>query len=225
MKKFIACLIAFTLLTPQAIAATKSPTPKPTAKATAKTTVKATPKATAKATVKATAKATKKPVAKKKVVKKKPRKKVPLSPSPSPVWPLVGFKSDDGEIWAKIPTAKELVGNASSNKNLTRELARLVDGVPVCEKYSCGAVQVVSENGCTWWDITANVTDENKNIFGTIRRTIRASDSREMITVLLVSQEDITKEHFVTGINIKCHRGVPDTKVPLSQYFPVEQIG
>lgn len=141
------------------------------------------------------------------------------------MWPLVGFKSDDGEIWAKIPTAKELVGNASSNKNLTRELARLVDGVPACEKYSCGAVQVVSENGCTWWDITANVTDENKNIFGTIRRTIRASDPREMITVLLVSQEDITKEHFVTGINIKCHRGAPDTKVPLSQYFPVEQIG
>ncbi len=239
VKKFLVALIAFTLLTPNAIAATKSPTPKPTAKATSKATVKpaatakatakpstkATAKATKKATAKATPKPTKKPVAKKKPVKKKPRKKVLLSPSPSPVWPLVGFKSEDGEIWAKIPTAKELVGYASGSKNLTSELARLVDGVRVCEKYTCGAVQVVSTNGCLWWDITANVTDENKNIFGTIRRTIKESAPRQMVTVLLVSEQDIAKEHFVTGINIKCNRGAPDTKVPLSQYFPIEQVG
>jgi len=239
MKKFLVFLMAFTLLTPNAMAATKSPTPKPTTKATAKATVKpaatakatakpstkATAKATKKATAKATPKPTKKPVAKKKPVKKKPRKKVLLSPSPSPVWPLVGFKSEDGEIWAKIPTAKELVGYASGSKNLTSELARLVDGVRVCEKYTCGAVQVVSTNGCLWWDITANVTDENKNIFGTIRRTIKESAPRQMVTVLLVSEQDIAKEHFVTGINIKCNRGAPDTKVPLSQYFPIEQVG
>jgi len=227
VKKFLVALIAFTLLTPNAIAATKSPTPKPTAKATSKATVKpaASTKATAQPTKKATAKPTKKPVAKKKPVKKKPRKKVLLSPSPSPVWPLVGFKSEDGEIWAKIPTAKELVGYASGSKNLTSELARLVDGVRVCEKYTCGAVQVVSTNGCLWWDITANVTDENKNIFGTIRRTIKESAPRQMVTVLLVSEQDIAKEHFVTGINIKCNRGAPDTKVPLSQYFPIEQVG
>ena len=243
MKRFLVALIAFTLLTPNAIAATKSPTPKPTAKATSKATVKpaatakasakptkkatgkATAKATAQPTKKVTAKPTKKAVAKKKPVKKKPRKKVLLTPSPSPVWPLVGFKSDDDEIWAKIPTAKELVGYASGNKSLTRELARLVDGVRVCEKYTCGAVQVVSTNGCLWWDITANVTDENKNIFGTIRRTIKESAPRQMVTVLLVSEQDIAKEHFVTGINIKCNRGAPDTKVPLSQYFPIEQVG
>lgn len=235
MKKFLLCLVAFTLFTPNAMATTKSPTPKPTAKATSKATVKPaatakasakpTKKATAKATAKASAKATKKAVAKKKVVKKKPRKKVLLSPSPSPVWPLVGFKSDDDEIWAKIPTAKELVGYASGSKSLTRELARLIDGVRVCEKYTCGAVQVVSTNGCLWWDITANVTDENKNIFGTIRRTMRESAPRELVTVLLTSQQDIAKEHFVTGINIKCNRSAPDTKVPLSQYFPIEQVG
>ena len=241
MKKFLVCLMAFTLLTPNAMAATKSPTPKPSAKATAKTTAKATTKATskatakpttkatakatAKATTKATAKATKKPVAKKKPVKKKPRKKVLLPPPPPPVWPLVGFKSEDGEIWAKIPTTKELVGYASGSKSLTRELARLVDGIPVCEKYTCRAVQVVSASGCIWWDITANVTDESKNIFGTIRRTMRESAPRELVTVLLVSQQDIAKEHFVTGINIKCNRGAPDTKVPLSQYFPIEQVG
>jgi len=227
LKKFLAFLIAFTLLTPTAMAATKSPTPKPTAKATAKATVKATTTATAsaKASTKATttAKATKKAVVKKKVVKRKPRKKISLSPSPRPNWPLFGFKSDDGEIWAKIPTAEELIGNASNNKNLTRELGRLVDGVPVCEKYSCGAVQVASENGCTWWDITANVSDSTKAIFGTIRRTVGTSEPRQMVTVLLASQEDIAKEHIVTGINITCHHDTPDTKVPFTQYFPVEK--
>ena len=215
MKKFLACLIALTLLSPAAIAATKSPTPKPSAKTTIKTSAKPT----------VSAKATKKAVVKKKPVKKKPRKKVLLSPSPKPEWPLFGFKSDDGEIWAKIPTAKELVSNASNNRNLTRELARLVDGVRICEKYSCGAVQVASENGCTWWDITANVSDSTKAIFGTIRRTVGTSAPRQMVTVLLASQEDITKEHLVTGINITCHHDTPDTKVPLTQYFPVEQAG
>ena len=220
MKKFLACLIALTLLSPAAIAATKSPTPKPSAKTTIKTSAK--PTVSAKATKKAVVK--KKPV-KKKVVKHKPRKKISLSPSPRPQWPLLGFKSDDGEIWAKIPTAKELVSNASNNRNLTRELARLVDGVRICEKYSCGAVQVASENGCTWWDITANVSDSTKAIFGTIRRTVGTSAPRQMVTVLLASQEDITKEHLVTGINITCHHDTPDTKVPLTQYFPVEQAG
>ena len=203
LKKFFACLIAFSLLAPGAAAATKSPSPKASSKATA----------------------TKKAVVKKKVVKHKPRKKISLSPSPRPQWPLLGFKSDDGEIWAKIPTAKELVSNASNNRNLTRELARLVDGVRICEKYSCGAVQVASENGCTWWDITANVSDSTKAIFGTIRRTVGTSAPRQTVTVLLASQEDITKEHLVTGINITCHHDTPDTKVPLTQYFPVEQAG
>lgn len=220
LKKFIACLIALTLLTPAAVAATKSPTAKPSSKATIKASAKPTvsTKASAKATT--TAKATKKAKVKKKPVKKKPRKKVLLSPSPKPEWPLIGFKSDDGEIWAKIPTAKELIGNASNNKNLTRELARLVDGVRVCEKYSCGAVQVASENGCTWWDITAKVSDATKQIYGSIRRTVGPSQPRQMVTVLLVSQEDITKDHIVTGVNITCHHDAPDTKVPFTQYFP-----
>ena len=221
LKKFLACLIAFTLLTPTAIAATKAPTPKPTAKATSKATVKAATKPTASA--KATAKATKKAVVKKKPVKRKPRKKISLSPSPRPKWPLTGFSSDDGEIWAKIPTAKELIGNASNNKNLTRELGRLVEGVRVCEKYSCGAVQVASENGCTWWDITANVSDSTKAIYGTIRRTVGTSAPRQMVTVLLASEEDIAKEHIVTGINITCHHDAPDTKVPFTQYLAAQK--
>lgn len=217
LKKLLACLIAFTFVSPAAMGATTSPTAKPTAKVSAKPTPTPVAKATASAT------ATKKAVVKKKVVKRKPRKKISLSPSPPPNWPLLGFTSDDGEIWAKIPTVNELIGNASNNKNLTRELGRLVDGVPVCEKYSCGAVQVTSENGCTWWDVTANISDSTKVIFGTIRRTVGTSEPRQMVTILLASQEDITKEHIVTGINITCHHNTPDTKVPFTQYFPVEK--
>ena len=79
-----------------------------------------------------------------------------LSPSPSPKWPPTGFKSN-GEVYAKVPTAKELIGTASNSTVLTRALAQLVDGVRICEKYSCGALQIASLNGCTWWEINAKV--------------------------------------------------------------------
>ncbi len=47
----------------------------------------------------------------------------------------------NGDVYAKIPNAKELVGTASNSKILTAQLAQKVDGVAICEKYSCGAVQ------------------------------------------------------------------------------------
>ena len=102
-------------------------------------------------------------------------KKAKITPSPSPVWPPKGFiKSKDGNTYAKIPTAKELVGLASNDKNLTRALAKQIDGMPVCEKFSCGAVQVASATGCTWWVVTATVKgatsaeDPTKKTFGSI---------------------------------------------------------
>ena len=74
------------------------------------------------------------------------------------MWPPKGFiKSKDGNTYAKIPTAKELVGLASNDKVLTRALAKKIDDVPVCEKFSCGAVQVASTTGCTWWVVTSTV--------------------------------------------------------------------
>ncbi len=69
----------------------------------------------------------------------KKKKTAKITPSPSPVWPPKGFvKSKDGNTYAKIPTAKELVGLASNDKVLTRALAKKIDDVPVCEKFSCG---------------------------------------------------------------------------------------
>lgn len=122
-----------------------------------------------------------------------------LTPSPSPVWPPKGFtKSKDGNVFVKIPSAKELVGLASNDKALTRALAKTVDGVPVCEKYSCGAVQVSSLTGCTWWVITANIKgatsedDKTLKVFGTVRTTIgeTGAKSTQLFSLLAVKRSN-----------------------------------
>ena len=148
-----------------------------------------------------------------------------LTPSPSPVWPPKGFaKSKDGNVYVKIPTAKELVGLASNDKALTRALAKTVDGVPVCEKYSCGAVQVSSLTGCTWWVITANikgatsVDDKTLKVFGTVRTTIGETGAKKYSTILIVSGEAIELRHFVSNIKASCRRDVPAEKVPGTTY-------
>ena len=148
-----------------------------------------------------------------------------LTPSPSPVWPPKGFtKSKDGNVFVKIPTAKELVGLASNDKALTRALAKTVDGVPVCEKYSCGAVQVSSLTGCTWWVITANikgatsVDDKTLKVFGTVRTTIGETGSKKYSTILIISGEAIELRHFVSNIKASCRKDVPAEKVPGTTY-------
>jgi hypothetical protein len=148
-----------------------------------------------------------------------------LTPSPSPVWPPKGFtKSKDGNVFVKIPTAKELVGLASNDKALTRALAKTVDGVPVCEKYSCGAVQVSSLTGCTWWVITANikgatsVDDKTLKVFGTVRTTIGETGAKKYSTILIISGEAIELRHFVSNIKASCRKDVPAEKVPGTTY-------
>lgn len=148
-----------------------------------------------------------------------------LTPSPSPAWPPKGFvKSIYGNTFIKIPTAKELVGLASNDKTLTRALAKTVDGIPVCEKYSCGAVQVVSLTGCTWWVITADikgatsVDDKTLKLFGTVRTTIGETGPKKYTTVLIVSSEVIELRHFVANIKASCRKDVPTEKVPGTTY-------
>ena len=152
-------------------------------------------------------------------------KKAKITPSPSPVWPPKGFiKSKDGNTYAKIPTAKELVGLASNDKVLTRALAKTVDGVPVCEKFTCGAVQVASTIGCTWWVITADVkgatSDEDKTlkVFGSVRTTIGETGPKKYATVLIVSGEPIELHHSVANIKAACRHDVPEEKVPGTTY-------
>ena len=197
-------------------AATTKATPSPTAKATAKATAKPTvsPKATAKATAKATKKA---------VVKKKPRKKVTITPSPKPKWPPSGFKAN-GDVYAKIPNAKELVGTASNSKILTAQLAQKVDGVAICEKYSCGAVQVASLDGCTWWEVNSKLvgetsaTDKTLKTFGSIRTLAGKTTSKQITTILIISQEPLELRHVVTNISAICHKDPATEKIPSTTY-------
>jgi len=209
IKPLVVLVIAALVISPHADAETKTPSPTP------KTTATPTPKTTA----------TKKAVIKKKVVPKKRAKKT-LSPSPSPKWPPVGFKSN-GEVYAKIPTPKELIGTASSSKVLTAQLGQLIDGVRICEKYSCGAVQIASLNGCTWWEINAQLVGETSSddktlrSFGTIRTVVKASAPRAITTVLLISQEPLALKHVVTGISAKCHHDPVGDNTPSTTYTPI----
>ena len=197
-------------------AATTKATPSPTAKTTAKATAKPTvsPKATAKATAKATKKA---------VVKKKPRKKVTITPSPKPKWPPSGFKAN-GDVYAKIPNAKELVGTASNSKILTAQLAQKVDGVAICEKYSCGAVQLASLDGCTWWEVNSKLvgetsaTDKTLKTFGSIRTLAGKTTSKQITTILIISQEPLELRHVVTNISAICHKNPATEKIPSTTY-------
>ncbi len=154
------------------------------------------------------------------------KKRVTLSPSPSPTWPPKGFKRN-GEVYAKIPSARELLGTASNSKALTRQLAQLVDGVPVCEKYSCGAVQLAALNGCTWWDVNAKVVgqtsndDKTQKVYGTIRATIRETVKRQITTVLLISQEPLELHRVVSGITANCHHDSMTEKIPSTTYQPI----
>lgn len=148
-----------------------------------------------------------------------------VTPSPSPAWPPKGFKkSADGNVYAKIPTTKELVGLASNDKNLTAELAREEDGVPICEKYSCGAVQVVSLSGCKWWLISATVkgptTTEDKTLkdFGQVRTTYRSTSSKKYVTILIVSGEPIELKHSVGSIKAECRRETATETIPSTTY-------
>ena len=197
-------------------AATTKATPSPTAKTTAKATAKPTvsPKATAKATAKATKKA---------VVKKKPRKKITITPSPKPKWPPSGFKAN-GDVYAKIPNAKEFVGTASNSKILTAQLAQKVDGVAICEKYSCGAVQVASLDGCTWWEVNSKLvgetsaTDKTLKTFGSIRTLAGKTTSKQITTILIISQEPLELRHVVTNISAICHKNPATEKIPSTTY-------
>jgi hypothetical protein len=151
--------------------------------------------------------------------------KAKITPSPSPVWPPKGFiKSKDGNTYAKIPTAKELVGLASNDKVLTRALAKTVDGVPVCEKYSCGAVQVASTIGCTWWIVTADVKgavseeDKTLKVFGTVRTTLGETGPKKYATILIVSGEPIELHHSIANVKAACRHDVPEEKVPGTTY-------
>lgn len=186
-------------------AASESPTA--TAKATA------SPTAIASTTAKATTKATPKPTATKKTVtkKKSAKKKASLKPSPKPSWPPKGFRVQ-GEVYAKIPTAKELVSLISANSYLERQIKE-------CTKYICGAVQVTAHNGCIWWQVVALVTDGQGKKLGELTKSFSGSTAKEFKTLLLISPETLENGGAAKVTSVICNHVVRDPAVPGSFYI------
>jgi hypothetical protein len=199
-KLALALLVTLTLSVAPATAATKSPTPTPKASVT-------------KAPV------TKAPV-QKVPVKKKKKKVIRVTPSPSPIWPPAGFKTDklnETKLYLKVPTAKELVGILSAKSALASQ-------IKACTKFTCGAVLVASETGCRWWQITADVVGatslENRTIktFGKITTSVTRSAALQVVTILLVTTEPIGSGHIVSNINADCNQSDPTGPLPNTDY-------
>jgi hypothetical protein len=197
---------------PSAQAASKSPTPKAKVTTKATATASAKPAATKKATAKATAKASAKPKpTKKKVVKKKKKRaKVRITPSPKPVWPPKGF-SVEGEVYAKVPTAKELVGLISANKVLEKRIKE-------CSTYICGSVQVASEIGCVWWEVISAVTDGQGAKLGELTSAFGSSEPKEFKTLIIVSPESADQGGAAKIVTVICHHEDRVTSDPTNNY-------
>jgi hypothetical protein len=202
-KLALALLVTLTLSVAPATAATKSPTPTPKASVT-------------KAPV------TKAPV-QKVPVKKKKKKVIRVTPSPSPIWPPAGFKTDklnETKLYLKVPTAKELVGILSAKSALASQ-------IKACTKFTCGAVLVASETGCRWWQITADVvgatSPENRTLktFGKITTSVTRSAAQQIVTILLVTTEPIGSGHIASNINADCNQSEPTGPLPNTDYQAV----
>ena len=148
-----------------------------------------------------------------------------VKPSPSPKWPPVGF-SVKGEIFAKVPSVKELVGIASNSKVITAQLAEKVDGTLICQKYSCGAITVASANGCTWWEVKSrvkgpkNLEDSTIVVHGNLRTTTTGTEPRVYKTILLISSEAIERGNKISNINVICHHAPPGERLKTNVYTP-----
>mgnify|MGYP006919649423 FL=1 len=238
IRVFISVLLATTLFTTSSSAVT--PTPKPTAKVSKKATPK--PAASAKPTtskpkVSSGTTTIKKPT--KKLVKKK-KKKVKKTatpiPSPSPVWPPVGFTSKNG-IYAKIPTGKELLGLLSAK-------VKLANDVKKCEKNACGAVVVAADMQCRWWEIRSTVSmidpsdPAKKLLLGSLRTTYNSLSPRTYANILLISDEPLylpaaidpaTNQELpavarggisLGGISATCYKAATNETIPTNIYTP-----
>lgn len=213
MKKLIATLLISVLALSTTSALAASPTAKPSPKPTVK--------ASAKATAKATAKSTKKPAAKKKAVKKKKRAPKKVIPSPAAVWPPKGF-TQNGEVFAKIPTAAELQGEASNNFSPAKVFLRA--DLRKCDEFACGAVTVASDVGCTWWEVNSTFeridlkTGKIEATLGTLRTISQGTKAKDLQSIMLISEikhkdadGKILNNIKASGIAVSCHHdAIPD---------------
>jgi hypothetical protein len=131
-------------------------------------------------------------------------------------WPPKGF-SVNGDVYARIPPAKELTALLSVNKTLAAQSK-------TCITYACGVVQVTSRIGCTWWEINSTVsgpksaTDSTRTPLGTLRVTYRATVPKRIVTIYLRSREPLKPKIIVNGITISCYHSPATEKLPTTLY-------
>lgn len=212
MKKLIATLLisVLTLSTASAIAATS--TPKPSAKPTVK------------ASTKPEVKETKKPAAKKKKVVKKKKKKLPPLQAVAcfgKAWPPSGF-TQNGEVFAKIPTAAQL--QCESSDNFTPAKVFLRADLRKCDEFACGAVTVASETSCSWWEVTSTFeridlkSGKVDQTLGTLRTVSQGTKAKTFQSIMLISEikhkdadGKILNNIKASGIAVSCHHdAIPD---------------
>jgi len=221
LKKLIATFLisVLTLSTTSALAATSTPTPKPTVKTSAKPTAKASTKATKKPAAK------KKPV-KKKVVKKKKKKLPPLQPVLcfGKNWPPSGF-TQNGEVFAKIPTATQL--QCESSDNYAPSKVNLRADLQKCDDFACGAVAVASETGCTWWEVKSTFeqidlkTGKIEATLGTLRTISQRTKPKAIQSIMLISEikhrdaeGKVLNNIKASGLEVSCHHdAAPDLTI------------
>ena len=221
LKKLIATFLisVLTLSTTSALAATSTPTPKPTAKTSAKPTAESSTKATKKPAAK------KKPV-KKKVVKKKKKKLPPLQPVLcfGKNWPPSGF-TQNGEVFAKIPTATQLQCESSDNYAPSKVILRA--DLQKCDEFACGAVAVASETGCTWWEVKSTFeqidlkTGKIEATLGTLRTVSAKTKPKVIQSIMLISEikhrdaeGKVLNNIKASGLEVSCHHdAAPDLTI------------
>jgi len=221
LKRLIATLLisVLTLSTTSALAATSTPKPKPTTKTSAKPTAEASTKATKKPAAK------KKPV-KKKVVKKKKKKLPPLQPVLcfGKNWPPSGF-TQNGEVFAKIPTATQLQCESSDNYAPSKVILRA--DLQKCDEFACGAVAVASETGCTWWEVKSTFeqidlkTGKIEATLGTLRTVSQRTKPKAIQSIMLISEikhrdadGKVLNNIKASGLEVSCHHdAAPDLTI------------
>lgn len=221
LKKLIATFLisALTLSTTSALAATSTPTPKPTAKTSAKPTAESSTKETKKPAAK------KKPV-KKKVVKKKKKKLPPLQPVLcfGKNWPPSDF-TQNGEVFAKIPTATQLQCESSDNYAPSKVILRA--DLQKCDEFACGAVAVASETGCTWWEVKSTFeqidlkTGKIEATLGTLRTVSAKTKPKAIQSIMLISEikhrdadGKVLNNIKASGLEVSCHHdAAPDLTI------------
>jgi hypothetical protein len=208
LKKFIATFLVsiLTLSATSALAATSTPTPKPSAKSEAKSATDAKEKP-----------------AKKKPVKKKKKKLPPLQPvfCYGKNWPPSGF-TQNGEVFAMIPTAAQL--QCETSDNFAPSKATLRADIKKCDDFACGAVTVASETGCTWWEVKSTFeridlkTGKIEATLGTLRTVSQRTKPKAIQSIMLVSEikhKDadgrVLNNIKASGLEVSCHHdAAPD---------------